>query len=390
MDGLKKLLFVGMLAATLSGCGAGKSSKAGRSGPPEPLAFGYERRGDFIHFEGRGGHAMTNTRIDTPPRKLVLGYSLSGKKRIRVARSVDAATFKPLSEEYSKDQNMVYYKSRSTGYFLVVELPDADVETFQALNMHYATDKNTIWYMDREIKGSDPATVQVIDNNVVKDQNRVYVAGQQKKGLDVATFEWMESGYYRDVKHVYWGTKVVVGADPKTFEVVGGSFIGKDEDDLFRSGIPLPHIDRETFKFILHDPYGYQVISDANGVYLNGLRFLHADPADFRMLDSRVGSGGKYLFLVDTYHATPLTLYPEGDVWMAETILYDRETEQALAIFHAEADPSGMKNVTLSAPPGEAEPLPVPDWQLRVIQRPELLYVIQDAIDLFEEGRNTE
>ena len=75
---------------------------------------------------------------------------------------------------------------------------------------------------------------------------------------------------------------------------------------------------------------------------------------------------------------------------MAETILYDRETEQALAIFHAEADPSGMKNVTLSAPPGENEPLPVPDWQLRVIQRPELLYVIQDAIDLFEEGRNSE
>ena len=45
----------------------------------------------------------------------------------------------------------------------------------------------------------------------------------------------------------------------------------------------------QSCRLILHDDYGYQVIADRHGVYLNGLRFIHADPDDFVMIDKLTG-----------------------------------------------------------------------------------------------------
>lgn len=169
-----------------------------------------------------------------------------------------------------------------------------------------------------------------------------------------------------------------------TFEVLGGSFVGKDRNMVYRSGQRLPHIDPATCKFILHNPYGYQVISDRNGVYLNKLKFLHANAKTFRMIDKRTGRDDRHVFLVDTWHSTPVTVYKTGELLVAETVLYEKGTTNALATVKAELTDGKVKSLALSPPPSEALTHPVPDWQIDIFQRPDMIKLMVASGDLLE------
>ena len=130
----------------------------------EELGFGYHRRDQHIHFEGGGRTGTDSTLIDQPSRMNVDGFSRALGRKPSVCKALDAATFEPLSEEYSRDKDMVYYKWISPGRFLVVELPQADVASFKPINFAHAVDKTTIWYLDRPIPDSDPASAKGIRN----------------------------------------------------------------------------------------------------------------------------------------------------------------------------------------------------------------------------------
>ncbi len=348
-----------------------------QAGRAEDLGHGYSRDGDVIFFEGK--------RIDQEGVDDIQRFASAVGHKLTLCSKVDAASFEVLNEQYSKDKNKVYYKWVSPGRFWVVELPAADVASFKVINFAHAVDANAIWYLDLPIEGSNPSTVQLIADRIVKDAKSVYVSGQPQPHLDAETFQSVGSAYYSDTNGVYWGDKPIDGADAATFEVLGDSFIAVDQNMVYRSGQRLPHIDPGTCKFILHDPYGYQVISDKNGVYLNKLKFLHADPDDFEMIDERTGRGGKFVFLVDTYHSTPVTVYREGPRLVTETVLYEKGSTNPLAIVKADVSGDKLENIKFSPAPGKAVADPVPDWQISVFQRPNLVKRMRSADQLLSD-----
>jgi hypothetical protein len=184
----------------------------------QELGHGYTREGEFIYFEGKridreGAHDLDEFAV-------IVGHELT------LANEVDAATFQGLSEDYSKDENKVYYKWISGPRFWVVEIPGADPATFEPLGLALARDKNHVWRADTVVGGADARTARSIEaGRVWLDANHVWVNRKIVEGADPATFEAMGDGYhYRDAKRVYWifnQVRVVEGADPKTFTVPG-------------------------------------------------------------------------------------------------------------------------------------------------------------------------
>lgn len=348
-----------------------------------PLGHGYIREGGDIYFDGEGTTGPDGeTRIDAPSKENVEGFEKSLGRKLTLCTELDAATFVPLSEEYSRDRDRVYYKWISPGRFLVIELPDADAASFEVLSGVFAKDANTVWYVDQPLARSDPASFVVVDHRMGKDQNHVYFAGRRVRHLHAPTFRHLASGYFADKNGVYWGVDRVRGADPATFEVLGNSFIGKDADSVFRSGQRMEGFDAATVELLLHDPYGYQILSDRNGVYVNGLEFLHAQPGNFVVRDNLSAVGGRFLFVVDTYHSTPITVFREDGGLVVETVMYDPQSRKAMGVVRADLTDRGMERVTVSPMPGAAGEPSVPDWQIQVFERPDLAELLRQKAEL--------
>lgn len=348
------------------------------------LGYGYTRDGDHIHFEGRGTTGPNGgTRIDAPSQETIDGFERVMRRKLMLCTGLDAATFVPLSEEYSRDQNRVYYKWISPGRFLVIELPKADAASFEAISGVFAKDANTVWYMDEPLARSDPGSFVIVDHQMGKDRNYVYFAGQRVLHLHAPTFRHLGSGYFADKDGVYWGVDRVRGADPDTFKVLGDSFIGKDANRVYRSGSVLNRIDAATVKLHLHDPYGYQIFSDRNGVYVNGFRFLHADAGNIQVRDNISAIGGRFLLVVDTYHITPITVFREDGGLVVETVMYDLQSHKALGVVRADLTEQGMERVTVSPMPGVSKQPSVPQSQLQVFERPGLAEMLREKADLY-------
>lgn len=348
-----------------------------------PLGHGYTRHGEDIYFDGGGTTGPDGeTRIDAPSKENVEGFEKSLGRKLTLCTELDGATFVPLSEEYSRDRDRVYYKWISPGRFLVIELPDADAASFEVLSGVFAKDANTVWYVDQPLARSDPASFVVVDHRMGKDQNHVYFAGRRVRHLHAPTFRHLASGYFADQNGVYWGVDRVRGADPATFEVLGNSFIGKDADSVFRSGERMEGFDTATVELLLHDTYGYQILSDRNGVYVNGLEFLHAQPGNFVVRDNLSAVGGRFLFVVDTYHSTPVTVFREDGGLVVETVMYDRQSRKALGVVRADLTDRGMERVTVSPVPGAGVEPSVPGWQIEVFERPDLAELLRQKADL--------
>ena len=293
---------------------------------------------------------------------------------MKLCRQVDAESFVVLNEEYTKDKNKVYYKWISPGRFWVVEMPEADAKTFESLDFNLARDQNHVWRMDEIVPGAHAASAEVIHpHRLWKDQNRVYYQSNVIPNADPRTIQHLGYTYYRDNEDVFWCSSTIADADTETFEVLGNSFVAKDANRVYRSGKPLPEIDPATCRLLLHNDYGYQVLSDKNGVYLNRLKFLHADPSTFTMIDDLTGKGGKYVFLVDRWHSTPVTVFKDDGALVVETVMYEKETGKPLAIVTAEVSGNSLKNLRFSPAPGSSRASTVPDWQLEILQRPDLV-----------------
>jgi hypothetical protein len=90
------------------------------------------------------------------------------------------------------------------------------------------------------------------------------------------------------------------------------------------------------------------------------------------------------VFLVDTYHGTPATGYREGERLVTETVLYKEGTANPRAIVKAEVFGEKLRNISFSPAPGKAASDPVPDWQISVFRRPNLVQRMGAAGKLLE------
>lgn len=351
--------------------------------PPDErqLGHGYSRVGDTIRYRGK--------RIDKEGRHDIARLAAFLREALTLAHDVDAASFVALNERYSKDKQKVYKKIISPGRFWVVVLPGADPASFEALSGELARDKQRVWWHGNRV-AADARTVKKLGGPYLwRDATRVWYQQRQIEGADAASFRHLASAYAVDARRAYWSGEPIEGAQVAAFAVLGESFIAVDGRRVYRSGKPLPAIDPASCRLILHAPYGYQVLADKRGVYLNGLRFLHAEPGSFKMLDQVTGrcqgEGAKpYAFLVDTYHCTPVTVHRVKSGLLAETILYERGSGRPLAIVSAPLTDGKLGKLTIAPPPGAKRAEPVPDWQLRIFQRPQLGASLQRLAELLE------
>lgn len=340
------------------------------------LGHGYVRRDGAIHFLGGGvtGVGADATRIDTPSRRLLRKVAARQYGPFQTCSGLDVASFAPLSEQYTRDKDSVYFKIISPGEFLVVRLPNADPASFEVLATHLARDRNHVWYYDRIQGGIDPATVESVDGGqAFKDKDSVHYGDRRIVGADPAGFRHLGSAYFADRGRVYWGDVPVAGADPAGMQVLGGSFVAKDESNVYRSGERLPHLDAATIELILHDPMGHQFLSDRNGVYLNAMVFPRTVPGRVEVIDHLTVRAGDLVHLVSTYHGTPVTVFEEDGKLMAETFAYDPASRRPLGTITAEVAAAGLEHLRISPLPGRDRAPAVPAWQIEVFRGAELV-----------------
>ncbi len=236
----------------------------------EVLGHGYSRQGDFIYFDKQ--------RIDQAGRIDFDRFAKLANFKLSQCANIDAATFKALSGEYTKDENKVYYKWTSSGRFWVVELPMADAKSFEVIGVNLARDSKNVWWHGELLQGVDPKTIELVNAGFVwKDAKSVWYQREKISGADAKTFRHLEQAFYRDANRVYWSMTPLDGADLDRFRTFGDdSPYAADRRNVWKGNTKITGYDAPTFQAIHQS-----VIKDKNGVYAGDQLIEDADPKSF-------------------------------------------------------------------------------------------------------------
>ena len=314
----------------------------------EVLGHGYSRQGDFIFFDKQ--------RIDQAGKEDFDRFARDTNLKASLCTNVDAASFKALSEEYTKDKNKVYYKWISNEHFWVVELPLADAQSFEVISANLARDAKSVWWYGEPLPGVDPKTVELVNPGFVwKDAKSVWYQREKISGADAKTFRHLEQAFYRDVNRAYWSMTPLDGADLDTFRTFGDdSPYAADRRSVWKGDTRITGFDAPTFQAIHQS-----VIKDKNGVYAGEHLIQNADSKSFLKvadLDTSLSA-----LLADEHHYYVFLPY-YGDVYQvtstANSLNVTRsiwppgiKQKDPIAIATAELGEAGWKNLTIAADP---------------------------------------
>lgn len=314
----------------------------------EVLGHGYTRQGDFIYFDKQ--------RIDQAGKKDFDRFAKTANLKVSQCTDVDAASFKALSEEYTKDKNKVYYKWISNEHFWVVELPLADAQSFEVISANLARDAKSVWWYGEPLPGVDPKTVELVNPGFVwKDAKSVWYQREKISGADAKTFRHLEQAFYRDVNRAYWSMTPLDGADLDTFRTFGNdSPYAADRRSVWKGDTRITGFDAPTFQAIHHS-----VVKDKNGVYAGEHLIENADSKSFLKvadLDTSLSA-----LLADEHHYYVFLPY-YGDVYQVTSTANSLNVKRSIwppgikqkdpvAIATAELGETGWKNLTIAADP---------------------------------------
>ena len=319
----------------------------------EVLGHGYSRQGDFIFFDRQ--------RIDQAGKEDFDRFAKSTNLKLRQCTDVDAASFKALSEEYTKDKNKVYYKWISDGRFWIVELPLADPKSFEVINSNLARDTKHVWWYGEPLPEVDPKTVELVNAGFVwKDAKSVWYQRNEISGADAQTFRHLGQAFYRDANRVYWSMTPLDGADLDTFRTFGDdSPYAADRNSVWKGDTKLTGFHAATFHAIHQS-----VTKDKNGVYAGGRLIENADPISFRKVADLDTSHSAlladeqqyYVFLPlygDVYRVTssPDSLHVERAIWQPGLNYKANLKVDPVAIATAELGEAGWQNLNIAADP---------------------------------------
>jgi hypothetical protein len=200
-----------------------------------------------------------------------LGADQTNPQGIYSVAFYDPKTFEILGNEYSKDKNGVYFKTRKIigadpSTFTVFTVPKLSPGKGAYVIYSYAKDKNAVYYTTEYtteiVPDADPETFTPVSDrdvyvyNYGKDKNFVYYQITKIPGVDPKTVivlfqpKYAQcnslTGYIKDSAHVFYNESMASGADSSTFEVLGGGY-GKDKNGIwegskFRSDLPVNYI----------------------------------------------------------------------------------------------------------------------------------------------------
>jgi serine/threonine protein kinase len=314
----------------------------------EVLGHGYSRQGDFIYFNEQ--------RIDQAGREDFDRFAKSTNLKLTPCAGVDAASFKALSEEYTKDKNKVYYKWISNKRFWVTELPLADAQSFEVISSNLAKDAKSAWWYGEPLPGVDPKTVELVNPGFVwKDAKNVWYQREKMSGVDAKTFRHLDQAFYRDANRVYWSTTPLEGVDLDTFRTFGDdSPYAADRRSVWKGNTKITGFDAATFQAVHQS-----VNKDKNGVYAGEHVIENADTKSFLKvadLDTSLSAlladeHQYYVFLPyygDVYQVTSTanSLNVKRSIWHAAM-----KQKDPVAIATAELGESGWKNLNIAADP---------------------------------------
>ncbi|WP_197168323.1 protein kinase domain-containing protein [Neorhodopirellula pilleata] len=314
----------------------------------EVLGHGYSRQGDFIYFKEQ--------RIDQAGREDFDRFAKSTNLKLTPCADVDAASFKALSEEYTKDKNKVYYKWISNERFWVVELPLADAQSFEVISSNLAKDATSAWWYGEPLRGVDPKTVELVNAGFAwKDAKSVWYQREKISGADAKTFRHLKQAFYRDANRVYWSMTPLEGVDLDTFRTFGDdSPYAADRRSVWKGNSRINGYDAPTFQAIHQS-----VIKDKNGVYAGDYLIENADPKSFLKiadLDTSLSAlladeHQYYVFLPyygDVYQVTSTanSLNVKRSIWPPGI-----KQKDPVAIATAELGETGWKNLNIAADP---------------------------------------
>ena len=314
----------------------------------EVLGHGYSRQGDFIYFEKQ--------RIDQAGKEDFDRFARSTNLKLSQCVDVDAASFKALSEEYTKDKNKVYYKWISNEHFWVVELPLADAQSFEVISSNLAKDAKHVWWYGEPLPDIDPKTIELVNPGFVwKDSTSVWYQREKIFGADATSFRHLDQAFYRDANRVYWSTTPLDGADLDTFRAFGDdSPYAADRRSVWKGNTRITGYDASTFQAIHQS-----VNKDKNGVYAGEHVIENADTKTFLKvadLDTSLSAlladeHQYYVFLPyygDVYQVTSTanSLNVKRSIWPPGI-----KQKDPVAIATAELGEAGWKNLNISADP---------------------------------------
>ena len=332
--------------------------------PPEPLAqrenestevlgHGYSRKGEFIYFKEQ--------RIDQAGKDDIRKFAAFTELELSQGVDVDAASFKALSVEYTKDKNNVYYKWSSPGRYWIAALPKADVASFESVGFNLAKDAMHVWWYGKPLQGVDPGTLELVkDGFVWKDATSVWYQTTEISGADAKTFRHLGQAFYRDANRVYWSSTPLDGADVDTFRTFGDdSPYAADRSSVWFGESKVTGYDAATFQ-----PIHQSILKDKDGVYAGGNLIENADSKSFRKvvdLDTSytalfADTQHHYLFLPlygDIYRITSAvdTLNVEHSIWPPGTTPKRKFGGEPIAIATAELGENGWQKLNIAADP---------------------------------------
>jgi hypothetical protein len=229
----------------------------------------------------------------------------------------DPKTFQPITEQFSKDKNHVFYYGyqikmvdpktvrilENDPYSTFKYISDAK-HVFCIVTENYKLYSADYEFYSFEIVGADPKTFKIIDDDWTEDKNNVYKRGvvhkAGKPGKPVVVK--LNDRFSKDDKYAYWDGKAIRKSDTETFEILfeddpeswakdsinlynanahrvvkgvdGKTFsmldrvYGRDKENIFSfiSGRPLSSIDTETFEVIPETGLG----KDKNNFFFMG------------------------------------------------------------------------------------------------------------------------
>lgn len=314
----------------------------------EVLGHGYSRQGNFIYFNEQRIDQAGNTDLEELARSNDLNLSQ--------CEDVDAASFKALSEEYTKDKNKVYYKYKTIGsdHFWVVNFPLADAKSFEVIGSSFAKDSKNVWLSDVLLTGVDPKTVELVNPGFVwKDAKSVWYQREKIAGADAKTFRHLDQAFCRDANRVYWSMTHLEGADLDTFRTFGDdSPYAADRNSVWKGSTRIAGYHAATFQAIHQS-----VNKDKNGVYAGDHLIENADPKSFLKvanLDTSLSA-----LLADEHHYYVFLPY-YGDVYRVGSTADSLDVQRSIwepgikqkdpvAIVTAELARAGWKNLTIAA-----------------------------------------
>ncbi len=200
-------------------------------------------------------------------------FETTRKDKIRRIPEADVNSFQAIAYDYAKDRFRAYYKE--TGFAVV------DVATFKPLDYLFGQDKKVGYFNFKPIPESDGPSFAVVSRNFSKDNRAVYYAWTHLDGTDDP------------------GIRVIQGAKPDSFTAVG-LYYATDKDHAFYKEDMLPAADPSSFG--QWDATYTDYAHDSTQVYFENSLIATAHRASFSILSDKYAKDNQTIF----YKADPL------------------------------------------------------------------------------------